>query len=141
MTDDERQVLDTVHELLATVTRRDADGMARLLVPGGAAVQSRDHVVTCTPLSEFPTLMPGGTADLEERFHEPLVRVDDDIAMVWAHYDFLVDGAVHHWGTNILSLLKENGRWRVSAVADNGRTGPRPADWEKAATVAPASGG
>lgn len=140
MTEDERDVLDTVHALLATVADRDTEAMARLLFPGGTAVQSRDHRVTCTPLSEFTTLVPGGTDRLEEHFHEPLIRVDDDIAMVWAHYDFLVDGAVHHWGTNILSLLKQDGRWRVSAIADNGRTGPRPDGWERADTVAPDHG-
>lgn len=50
--------------------------------------------------------------------------------MVWAHYDFLVDGDVHHWSTNILSFLKQDGHWCVSSVADNGRSGPRPQSWE-----------
>lgn len=134
---DVRDVLDTLSRLLDCVANRDREGMGQLLVPGGSAVQSRDHHVSCTPFTEFPDLMPGGTARLQERFYEPLVRVDDDIAMVWAHYDLLVDGDVHHWGTNILSFVKQDGRWRVSAVADNGRTGARPANWERASTTAP----
>jgi hypothetical protein len=80
--------------------------MAELLFPDGCAVQSRDHQVTCTPLRDFPDLMPTGEATLEEQFHHP--------------------------GTNILSFLKQDGRWRVSAIADNGRTGPRPVDWDQA---------
>ena len=76
--------------------------------------------------------MPAGKAVLQEQFHHPLVRVDDDIAVVWSRYDWFVDGDVHHWGTNILSFLKQDGRWRISAIADNGRTGPRPADWDPA---------
>ena len=128
---EEQAVLATVHRLLATVANRDKAGMAELLFPDGCAVQSRDHQVTCTPLRNFPDLMPTGDAVLEERFHHPLVRVDDDIAVVWSRYDVSVDGEVHHWGTNILSFLKQDGRWRVSAVADNGRTGPRPADWDR----------
>jgi hypothetical protein len=75
--------------------------------------------------------MPTGDAALEERFHHSLVRVDDDVAGVWSRYDVFVDGEVHHWGTNVLSFLKQDGRWRVSAVADNGRIGPRPADWDR----------
>jgi hypothetical protein len=126
---DEQAVLFTVKQLLDTVARRDKEGMRRLLVPAGAAVQSRDHQVACTSLADLPENMPGGQARLKERFYTPLVRVDDDIAVVWARYDFLVDGRVHHWGTNILTLLKQGGVWRVSAVADNGRTGPRPEDW------------
>ena len=129
---EEQAVLATLHRLLATIANRDTAGMAELLFPDGCAVQSRDHRVTCTPLRNFPDLMPTGEAIVEERFHHPLVRVDDDIAVVWSRYDVLVDGEVHHWGTNILSFLKQDGRWRVSAVADNGRTSPRPADWDRA---------
>lgn len=129
--DDERQaVLDTVQALLDTVAHRDREGLRALLVPGGSAVRSRDHQVLCTPLVDFPDIIPGGTSELLERFYTPTVRVDDDIAMVWARYDFFVDGQVHHWGTNIVSLLKQDGRWRVSAIADNGRSGPRPVGWE-----------
>lgn len=133
----EREVLDVIARLLDTVARRDKAEMRELLLPGGVSVRSRDHVVTLVPFETFPDLMPSGTSTLEERFHDPLVRVDDDIAMVWAHYDFLVDGEVHHWGTNIVSLLKSEGRWRVSGITDNGRTGARPEGWEHATMSAP----
>jgi hypothetical protein len=122
-------VLSTVRQLLDTVAKRDRQGMRELFVPGGTAVQSRDHHVSITSFEDFPEKIPGGAVRLKERFYSPLVRVDDDIAMVWARYDFLVEDGVHHWGTNILSFLKQDGVWRVSAIADNGRTGPRPGDW------------
>jgi hypothetical protein len=128
--DEQKAVLTAVRTLLDTIARRDKEGMRQLLVPEGCAIQSRDHRVAHTGLGDFPQLMPGGTARLEERIYNPRVLIDDDIAMVWAHYDFLVDGEVHHWGTNILSLVKQQGQWRVCAVTDNGRTGQRPADWE-----------
>ena len=130
--EEEQAVLATLRRLLATVAARDKAAMAELLFPDGCAVQSRDHQVTWTPLRGLPDLMPAGEATLEERFHHPLVRVDDYIAVVWSRYDFFVDGDVHHWGTNILSFLKQDGRWRVSAIADNGRTSSRPADWDRA---------
>ncbi len=31
-----------------------------------------------------------GKAQIEERIHDPLVRIDNDLAMVWAPFDFLV---------------------------------------------------
>jgi hypothetical protein len=128
--EEEKAVLATVHRILDTIAQRDQEGMSELLVPEGCATQSRDHQIFHTRLGDFPQQMPGGTARLEERFYNPRVLIDDDIAMVWAHYDFLVDGEVHHWGTNILSLLKQDGQWRVCAVTDNGRTGQRPRNWE-----------
>ena len=129
MTEEEEVILAVVQQLLDTVANRDKEGMRALLVPGGCATQSRDHQISHTSLRDFPEKMPGGTARLEERFYNPVVFIDDDIAVVWAHYDFMLDDEVHHWGTNILSLLKQAGQWRVCAITDNGRTGPRPGDW------------
>ncbi|HJP76011.1 MAG TPA: nuclear transport factor 2 family protein [Pseudonocardiaceae bacterium] len=127
----ERQaVLDTVHAFLDTIPRKDVEGMRALLVPGGSIVRSRDGETICTPMMEFPDLMPARPGAREELFYRPTVLIDDDIAMVWTRYDFLVDGELHHWGTNIFSLLKRDGRWRLSAIADNGRTSPRPDGWE-----------
>jgi hypothetical protein len=124
--EEEEVILATVQRLLDTVANRDKEGMREILMPEGCATQSRDHQISNPKFRDFPEKIPGGTERLEERFYNPLVRVDDDIAMVWAQYDFLVEGEVHHWGTNILSFLKKDGRWRVSAIADNGRSGPRP---------------
>lgn len=128
--DEEKVVLATVRRILDMIAHRDKEGMSELLVAEGCATQSRDHRISQTPLRDFPQKMPGGVARLEERFYNPRVLIDDDIAMVWAHYDFLIDGEIHHWGTNILSLLRQDGQWRVCAVTDNGRTGPRPTNWE-----------
>jgi len=127
--EEEEVILATAQRLLDTVANRDKEGMSEILLPEGCATQSRDHQISHTRLRDFPEKIPGGTERLEERFYNPLVRVDDDIAMVWAQYDFLVEGEVHHWGTNILSFLKKDGLWRVSAIADNGRSGPRPGNW------------
>ena len=122
-------ILATVQRLLDTVANHDKKGMSEIFVPEGCATQSRDHQISHTKLRDFPEKMPGGTARLEERFYNPLVRVSDDIAVVWAQYDFLIGGEVHHWGTNILVFLKQDGRWRVSGVTDNGWSGPRPENW------------
>ena len=48
---------------------------------------------------------------LEEPIYHPLIRIDHDLAMLWARYDFFIDGALHHVGANIFSLLKRDDRW------------------------------
>ncbi len=35
-----------------------------------------------------------GTTEIEERIHNPMVRIDNDLAVVWAPFDFLVDGKI-----------------------------------------------
>jgi hypothetical protein len=64
-----------------------------------------------TLLRDLPERLPEGTETLEERIYDPLFRVDGD---------------KHHRGTNIVSFLKREGSWRISGLADNGRSGPRP---------------
>jgi hypothetical protein len=125
--DEQRAVLATLQQLFDAMANHDEGAMRETLIPGGAAVHSRGDRVLHTRLDDLPGQAAAGTERLEERIHDPLVRVDDDIAMVWAPYDFLVDGVTHHWGTNIVSFLKRDGRWRISGIADNGRTGARPA--------------
>ena len=54
------------------------------------------------------------------------MHVDHDIAVIWCGYDVYFDGQPSHWGTNIVSLMKEDGQWRACGIMDNGRSGPRP---------------
>jgi uncharacterized protein (TIGR02246 family) len=122
-------ILATVQRLLDSIANRDKAGLSEILVPEGSATLSRDHQVSHTQLRDFPEKMPEGTSRMEERFHDVLVRIDDDVAVVLAQYDFLVDGEVHHWGTSILSFLEQDGQWRICAIADTGRSGPRPRNW------------
>jgi hypothetical protein len=50
-------------------------------------------------------------------------HVQDDIAMAWTPYVFYEDKVLHHTGTNIFTLLKQEhtGKWVISGVADVAR--------------------
>ena len=61
-----------------------------------------------------------GTTKIEERIHDPLVRIDNDLAVVWAQFDFLVDGKVDHCGTDLFNLVRVEGTWMIASVADTG---------------------
>lgn len=62
-----------------------------------------------------------GTTQIEERIHDPLIRIDHDLAVVWAPFDFLVSGKVEHCGTDLFNLVKMDGKWVIASVADTGR--------------------
>lgn len=50
------------------------------------------------------------------------VEVDGDLAVAWTPYVVLMAGKLHHEGTNIFNLLKtEEGKWKISGVADTSR--------------------
>lgn len=125
---EEAAVLATLHELLDAFTRRDKPAMLQTMMTDGAAVHSRDGQVSRRRLQDITDRLPPENSTHEERLHDPLIRVDDDIAMAWAPYDYFADGELSHWGTNIVTFLKIDGRWLVSGIADNGRTTPKPID-------------
>ncbi len=41
--------------------------------------------------------------------------------MVWAPFDFLVNGKVDHCGTDLINLVRVEGKWLIAGVADTGR--------------------
>ncbi len=41
--------------------------------------------------------------------------------MVWAPFEFLVDGKVDHCGTDLFNLVRSDGKWPIASVADTGR--------------------
>jgi hypothetical protein len=126
-TADEQAVLAVLHAVLDAMEGRDRSAMRALLAPLGWAVHSRDGRVFHARLWDLFDRLPEEIR-VEERIYDPFVRIDDDIAMVWCAYDVYHDGEPHHWGTNIVTFMKSDGRWRICGITDNGRTGPRPLD-------------
>jgi hypothetical protein len=95
------------------------DGMAKR---GGTMVLMRDGKPTQMTFEAFAERVgKPGTTQIEERIHDPLVRIDNDLAMVWAPFEFLVDGKVDHCGTDLFNLVRKDGKWLIASVADTGR--------------------
>lgn len=124
--EEERAVLAAFQTLLCSFALGDKRAMAEQLLPGGGTTHSRDDEFFHVQLRDLPGRLLRNEGKREEILRDAEIRIDDDIAMIWAPYDFFVDGNLHHWGTNIVTLLKRDGRWRISGIADNGRSAPRP---------------
>jgi hypothetical protein len=96
--------------------------MSAQVLPDTHATIIRGGKILQLSMKELLERMPPGTSTLEERFWDPLVRIDDDIALIWTPYDFLIDGKVHHCGTDVVNLVRLDGRWVIAGLADNSRT-------------------
>jgi hypothetical protein len=122
---EEKAVLATLLALLQAMSDRDKAVIGEILMPEGVSTHVRDGQVIHVRFEDLPDRLTASTVRAEERIHEPLIRVDENIAVVWVAYDVYVGGQAHHWGTNIVSFCKLDGHWRVSGIADNGRSGSR----------------
>ena len=119
---DEQAVLAPVQALFDGMTKRDAAAIKAPLLPGGTMVLMRDGKPTQMTFEAFADRVgKPGTSHIEERIHDPLVKIDNDLAVVWAPFEFLVDGKVDHCGTDLFNLVRQDGKWLIASVADTGR--------------------
>ena len=118
---EEQGVLAPIHAMFDGMSKRDAVAIKAPTLPGGTMVLMRGGKPTQMTFEAFAELVgKPGTTQIEERIHNPLVRIDNDLAVVWAPFDFLVDGKVDHCGTDLFNLVRVEGRWLIASVADTG---------------------
>jgi len=119
---EQQAVLASVKEMFDGMAKRDAAAIKKPLLNGGTMVLMRDGKPTQMTFEDFAARVgKPGTTKIEERIHDPLVRIDNDLAVVWAPFEFLVDGKVDHCGTDLFNLVRVDGTWIIASVADTGR--------------------
>jgi hypothetical protein len=123
----EAAVMAPITSLFAGMTARDpAAILAQVRADGGVtSVTERPdggRTVRRRGWAEFANSLKSGTEKLEERLIDPAIDVDGDIAMVWSRYVFLIDGRLHHCGTDHFDLVREGGRWKVLNITWSSRT-------------------
>jgi hypothetical protein len=122
LTPEEQAVLAPVKAMFDGMAKRDAAAIKEPLLPGGTMVLMRDGKPVQMTLEAFAERVgKPGTTQIEERIHDPLIRIDNDLAVVWAPFEFLTDGKVDHCGTDLFNLVRKDGKWLIASVADTGR--------------------
>lgn len=79
------------------------------------AVRSELIAETAGILRKFPA----GTA--EEKMVFDIIRIDGDLAIVWAPYQFYFGGKLLHCGVNSIQLVKLPEGWRIQYIIDTRR--------------------
>ncbi|WP_329741162.1 nuclear transport factor 2 family protein [Dyella sp. A6] len=113
--------LASVQGFLDAMARHDPAGMRAHVLPTGSMALMRHGKPVQLSLGDFiGRLKPDGHR-VAEYIRHPLVRVDHDVAIVWAPYRFLLDGKLHHCGTDAFSMVRVDGHWLIASVADTSR--------------------
>ena len=119
---EEQAVLAPVNALFSSMGTHDTDALKKTFLPGGTMTLMREgKPVQMTIEALADRVSASGTTKVEERIHDPLIRIDHDLAVVWARFEFLVDGKVDHCGTDLFNLVWVDGRWLIASVTDTGR--------------------
>ena len=130
---EEQAVLAPLQAFLGGIATGDKAAMLGQTLPDAMITRVGDGKITQKPLRALVEgVPPAGKRKLEERIHDPLIRIDEDLAIIWAPYEFLVDGKVDHCGTDVVEVVRRDGRWLIAGLADTSRktcgaTGAKPA--------------
>lgn len=121
-TPEEQAVLAPVHAMFDGMAKRDAAAIKAQTLAGGSMVLMRNGKPVQITFEDFANRVARpGTTQIEERIHHPLVRIDNDVAVVWARFEFLEDGKVESCGTDLFNLVRLDGKWLIASVADTSR--------------------
>jgi hypothetical protein len=124
-TPEDRAVLAPLQAIFDGIAKRNINTIREQLLPGGTATLIRNGQILQlhfdTFVARLAEVFSQSPEPIEERIYDPLVRIDDDIAIIWAPYEVLSGGKIHHCGTNIVNLIHRDGRWLISGLADNSR--------------------
>ncbi len=122
------QVLDTLRAYYAAFSARNWEEFATYFWPGATMVtvwqaEGADRrEVMASSIPEIIAAAPQGPDSreiFEERMRTAEVRVDGDLAQVWAVYDarFGDEGDVSTWsGIDAFTLLRHEGRWKITSL-------------------------
>ena len=135
--DEEKAVLAAMNRYMTAITAQDVKAMAAMQTPEGMTYRARATEggtwdVVARPNSYWADPSKIDPRSHRERYWSPTVMIRGGIAVVWAPYEFWIDGKTSHCGIDVFDFVKIEGTWRVAnsmwSVEPNACDELRPAD-------------
>ncbi len=119
---EEKAVLAAVQQLFQGMAAHDAAMITGAMTPDARLVRVRQGKAAATSGADFAASIAANKNQMLERIWNPTVLVRGEIAMVWAEYDFHLNGKFHHCGIDAFLMLKTDGGWKASTISDTSET-------------------
>jgi hypothetical protein len=125
--DDRAAILATVQKVFDAMRTRDStlllsafDSTGRLVrVSGRGGTPSVGQV---PPRQFFASVNSAPAGEVwNERIYDPEVRIDGNVAQVWAYYTFHRNSTFSHCGVDAFMLVKVGSTWKITQIADSSR--------------------
>lgn len=134
---EEDAVLAAMDRYMAAISANDLQAMATMQTTDGMTYRARatedgSMEIVARPNSYWvdPSQDDGRTH--RERYWSPTVLIRGGVAVVWAPYEYWIDGKTSHCGVDVFDFIKVDGVWIVSnsmwTVEPNACVELRPAD-------------
>lgn len=124
---DRDAVLAVVHRFFDGMRAHDSAAIRITLHPDASlattGTKNGEPTVEAESIDAFLSAIAGSKRDLDERIHDPEVRLDGGLASVWTAYDFYLDGAFSHCGVDAFQLGRTAEGWKIVHIMDTRRKG------------------
>ena len=120
-TPDSREVLAVVRATFDAMRERDGDKLRGLFHPEArlfsTGLREDGSSIAVTTLPDFVESVTTSQDFLDERFHDPEVRIEENLASVWTPYTFHRGEVFSHCGIDAIHLIRDQSGWRIVGLA------------------------
>lgn len=119
---DRQAILETVDGFFTALGSHDRNALIALTLPGSLniSVANPANSVRDINIQSYTRMINGlgaGGPEFLERYWDPTVLIEGNIAVFWAPYDFHIDGEFSHCGIDSFQLVKREGQWLLSNLS------------------------
>jgi Putative lumazine-binding len=123
---DEKAVIATVDRFFEGMLKADSMIMKSTIAAGarltGVGDRNGTQTLSVTPMEQFITAVGSRPAGANEKIYNPEVRIDGDLATLWAFYTLHSGERFIHCGVDAFQLLRMGKDWKIVNVSDSRRT-------------------
>ena len=117
---EEKNVLEVVNKFLKVLETGDIEMAREILVVEGSNFSVREdgesYKVRFTDYKSLIENLPKTKGKYREVIRNPKILIHKKIAVLWAKYDFFVNGKFSHCGVDSFSLIKSEGKWKIASI-------------------------
>lgn len=111
-------VVSAVQKVFDAMAAKDTVALRGAFLPDARLVSvGPDGRVNSTAAADWAARIGGITDAILERMWSPRVLVDGRMATLWAPYDFHRAGKFSHCGIDTVTLIGQQGEWKVATFA------------------------
>lgn len=119
----ETQISQMVYSLFTAMNQSDGVRIKSLFAPEGRLMSTDEkgkiNVITVDQFAQMINQAVKGS--LEEKITSMEIRIDDNLATVWAEYDFYYNKALQHCGVDAFQFYRNAGTWKIIQISDTRR--------------------
>ena len=117
---EEKKILETVNMFLRVLDTGDKVLAKEILVSEGSNFSVREDGESFkVRFTDYKTLiedLPKSKGKYREVINDSKILLHENIAVLWAKYDFFINGTFSHCGVDSFSLIKSEGKWKIASI-------------------------